>query len=273
MFELSWATSAATAQVARLAARISAAYPTLRPETVRALVVHSAEWTQRMLHTVPHFRRSGVRQLVRRYGFGVPSEERATRSARDALTLVYEGSIRPFVNGTLREMHVHELPWPREVLRSLGAANVLLRVTLSYFVEPNPSRRGYSSRYRYPSHGLRFDLKKPTETSAEFRKRINSKDLDDGEGRPDTSGDTSEWKIGELRNRGSLHADFWEGSAAALAERGVIAVYPVGGWWKEVKGRDRSEQGAPYSLVVSIETDEVEVDLWAAVAQQVGIET
>jgi hypothetical protein len=42
---LSWATSAATAQVARIAAAISADYPELWPETVRALVVHSAEWT------------------------------------------------------------------------------------------------------------------------------------------------------------------------------------------------------------------------------------
>ena len=39
------ATSAATAQAARLAARIAAAHPGLWPETIRALIVHSAEWT------------------------------------------------------------------------------------------------------------------------------------------------------------------------------------------------------------------------------------
>jgi hypothetical protein len=39
------ATSAATAQVARVAAIIAAEYPSLWPETLRALVVHSAEWT------------------------------------------------------------------------------------------------------------------------------------------------------------------------------------------------------------------------------------
>ena len=38
-----------------------------------------------------------------------------------------------------------------------------MRVTLSYFIEPNPSQRG-NSRYRYQSHGLRFDVKRPTET-------------------------------------------------------------------------------------------------------------
>jgi hypothetical protein len=48
LFVLSNATSAATAQVARIAAIVSAEYPSLRPETLRALVVHSAEWTPMM---------------------------------------------------------------------------------------------------------------------------------------------------------------------------------------------------------------------------------
>ena len=38
-------TSAATAQIARMAAQILADRPTLWPETVRGLIVHSAEWT------------------------------------------------------------------------------------------------------------------------------------------------------------------------------------------------------------------------------------
>ena len=275
VFDLSSGTSAATAQVARLGARIAAAYPALWPETIRALIVHSARWTPRMLQSVPPLVRRDVRRLVRRYGFGVPSEERAVRSARDALTLVHESAIHPFVDGKLREMHVHELPWPREALSALGATNVILRVTLSYFIEPNPSRRGHTSRYRYASHGLRFDLKKATETTPEFRKRINGKDLGEEEEKPDTSGDISEWRIGNIRNLGSLHSDLWLGSAADLAERGVLAVYPVSGWWKDLPKRDRSQHGARYALIVSIETDEVdvEVDLWTAVAQQIGIQT
>src|SRR5690606_29312895 len=42
------ATSAATAQAARLGAMLQAAHPTLWPETIRALIVHSAEWTEAM---------------------------------------------------------------------------------------------------------------------------------------------------------------------------------------------------------------------------------
>ena len=49
-----------------------------------------------------------------------------------------------------------------------------MRVTLSYFIEPQ-SRRvgGVRSRYRYESHSLRFDVKRPLETTNQFRKRIN----------------------------------------------------------------------------------------------------
>jgi hypothetical protein len=271
LFDLSWATSAASAQASRLAARIWATYPEFWPETVRALVVHSATWTRRMLQSVPPLRRTDMRRLLRRYGFGVPDEDRAIRSGRDALTLVHQGIIHPFRDGKLREMHVHALPWPKDALSQLAAATVLLRVTLSYFIEPNPSRRGRRSRYRYASHGLRFDLKRATESAAEFRKRINKKDLGEDEEKPDTSGDISEWKIGDTRNLGSLHSDFWEGSAVDLAEREVIAVYPVSGWWKDLPTRDRSDRGARYALVVSIETEAVGVDLWTPVAQQVGV--
>lgn len=272
-FVLSWATSAATAQAARLAALISAEYPTYWPETLRALVVHSAEWSAQMQ---THLRgASGKRaraKLVQRYGFGVPSAERALRSANDALTLVAQSSIRPFAEGKMGELHFFDLPWPRDVLAELGATPVRLRITLSYFIEPNPGRRGWKKRHRYASHGLRFDVKGPTESLEEFRKRLNKKALDEDEAKPSTGGDSSEWYLGEqARNRGSLHSDILSCNAADLAERGVIAVYPVSGWWKDQPKRDRSDLGARYALVVSVETPGVETDIWTPVAQQVGV--
>lgn len=42
------------------------------------------------------------------------------------------------------------------------------------------------------------------------------------------------WFLGEqTRNKGSVHSDIWVGTAADLAERGVIGIYPVSGWWKD----------------------------------------
>ena len=197
---------------------------------------------------------------------------RSLRSADDALTLVVQAQIAPFANRKMHEMHLHELSWPTEVLAGLGNASVRLRVTLSYFVEPNPGRRGWKKRHRYASHGLRFEVRKPTETTDEFRKRLNQRALDEDEEKPGIGGDSSDWYLGEkARNKGSLHSDLWVGTAADLAERGVIGVYPVGGWWKEQPKRDRSADGARYALVVSIETTATNVDLWTPVATEIGV--
>src|SRR5262245_14585217 len=272
-FVLSWATSAATAQVARMAAVIRADYPEYWPETVRALIVHSAKWTRAM---EAHLRGAGGKhgraKLVRRYGFGVPHLDRALRSANDALTLIAQSAIRPFSEGKMREMHVHELPWPKDALEELGQTAVRLRVTLSYFIEPNPGRRGWRRRHRYASHGLRFELKYPTETVNEFRKRLNQRALDEDEEKPAPGGDAAAWFLGEIaRNKGSIHSDIWVGTAADLAERSWVGIYPVSGWWKDQPKRDRSGLGARYALVISIETDGEEVDIWTPVAQQIGI--
>ena len=169
-------------------------------------------------------------------------------------------------------MHVHELPWPKEVLEELGETPVRLRVTLSYFVEPNPGRRGWRRRHRYASHGIRFEVKLPTETIAEFRKRLNQRALEEEEEKPSSAGNAAGWYLGEqTRNKGSIHSDIWVGTAADLAERGVVGIYPVSGWWKDQPKRDRSALGARYALVVSIETDAEGVDIWTPVAQQIGV--
>ena len=273
-FVLTWATSAAASQVARMAAIVSAEYPVLWPETIRALIVHSADWTRAMKARLQAAGGKTARaKLVRRYGFGVPNLERALRSADDALTLVAQGEIHPFVEGKLREMHLHELPWPKEALESLGENSVRLRVTLSYFVEPNPGRRGWQRRHRYASHGLRFEVRRPTESVEDFRKRINQRALDEDEAKPSSAGDRG-WTLGErARSKGSLHSDIWEGTAAELAERGAIGVFPVTGWWKEQPKRDRSDKAVQYALIVSIETQAADVDIWTPVAVEVGVPT
>jgi hypothetical protein len=268
------ATSAATALAAHMAATIAAEYPGFWPETVRGLLVHAAEWTQQMRAQMAAAGTSRRQRaaFIRRYGFGVPTAERALRSATDALTLVVQDTIHPFQRGALREMHLHDLPWPREELADLGEVPVKLRVTLSYFIEPSPTRRGAQSRYRYASHQLRFDLREPDEANDDFRKRINKKAKAEEEDRPTRSGEPDGWYVGsETRNRGSLHTDIWEGTAADLAARGLIAIYPVTGWWKELQARDQSHLGARYALLISIETPVEEVDIWTPVAIEAGI--
>lgn len=281
VFTTTNATSAAMALAARLAARIMVVYPRLWPETVRALIAHSAEWTEAMrrasLPTTGAATKADYRRLVQRCGFGVPDLDRALWSVDNSLTMVIEERLHPFQregskSPTLRDMHLYNLPWPREELEGLGDTQVEMRVTLSYFIEPNPSRRGVRSRYRYESHGLRFDVKRPFESVDEFRSRINVAARDEEEGTHRAHGSDPEWLIGkQTRHRGSLHADIWRGSAADLASRGSLAVYPAVGWWKTRQALERYDQAARYALVVSIKAPEVDVDLRTEVANRIGV--
>jgi len=267
------ATSAATAGAAHLGAVITAAYPAYWPETVRGVMVHAADWTETMWTEFAAVGngKQGREALVRRYGYGVPTAERCLRSATNALTMIIQETIHPFEHGRLQEMHLHDLPWPREALAELGAVPVQLRVALSYFIEPSPTRRGWRRRYRYASHQLRFELQRATETNDEFRKRLNKRVLDEEEERP-AGGDDAGWFLGsEARNRGSIHSDIWSGTGAELAARGRVAVFPVTGWWKELQSRDRSGLGARYALLISIESPAEDVDLWTPVAQEIGL--
>lgn len=267
------ATSAATAEAAHMATVITAQYPVFWPETTRGLMAHSARWTDQMTgrFTVAGTAKAAREALTRRYGYGVPTLDRCLRSATNALTIIVQDTIHPFDAGKLREMHLHDLPWPREALADLGEVPVQLRATLSYFIEPSPTRRGWRRRYRYASHQLRFELQRATETNDEFRKRLNKRALDEEEERP-TGGDDDGWFLGSrARNRGSLHSDIWDGTAAELAARGRVAVFPVTGWWKELRARDKSSLGARYALLLSIESPVENVDLWTPVAQQVGL--
>ncbi|WP_211310239.1 S8 family serine peptidase [Branchiibius hedensis] len=275
-FATTSATSAATAQVAAIAASISAAYPNLLPETVRALIVHSAQWTPAMRARFANrnANKGDLANLLRRYGMGVPSLERALRSATDALTLVAEGRIHPFEQSEnaskVREMNLHELPWPTDELESLGETEVSMRVTLSYFVEPNPSSRGWTGRYAYPSHGLRFATKRADENVNRFRQRINKRARVEGQRLPSSKTEKG-WLFGAAQQQkpGSLHADIWTGPAVDLASKGAIAVYPVAGWWQFRRAWDQSEKGVDYCLVISIEAPDVNIDLWTPVSQQI----
>lgn len=275
------ATSAASALGARMAAQLMAAYPKLRPETIRALIVHSAEWTAAMracyLPVLGDPSKSDYVNLIRHCGWGVPSLEHALWSAGNSLTLVVEDAVHPFKKikskGIVsRDMNLHALPWPRDQLLALPPdTQVELCVTLSYFVEPNPSARGTSSKFHYPSHRLRFDVQRPLDaTTADFVARINAAAEREDEGDAVDPKDP-DWLLGDRqRHRGSLHKDIWRGTAAELANRGFIAVYPAKGWWRTRPAQGRYDLPARYSLIVSIRTPETDVDLYTPIAQQVA---
>ncbi|MGY2990287.1 hypothetical protein ACVI1K_007634 [Bradyrhizobium sp. USDA 4508] len=94
-------TGAATAHAARMAGQILVARPGLWPETVRALIVHSAEWTPQMRARIDacNGAKGQIQALVRRYGYGVPDIGRALLSTVNDLTLIVEDQLQPFQRG------------------------------------------------------------------------------------------------------------------------------------------------------------------------------
>ncbi len=170
-------TSGAAALAAKMAAELKTRYPNYWPETIRALMVHSADWTSAMLNsrTFSNLTERERINVLRSVGYGVPIVEKAMYSASNSLTLVSEREIQPYkLDGSstkYNEYQLFTLPWPVDVLRDyLFDQDVKLTVTLSYFIEPNPGSRRYANHYQYHSHALDFAVIKPEEPLEVFQK-------------------------------------------------------------------------------------------------------
>jgi hypothetical protein len=268
-------TSGATALASRFGAELYSHYPFLWPETIRGLVVHSADWTPEMLGNRPinGLTTEQQQKLIRHVGYGVPNLERAKYSANNSLSLIAERTLRPYKLEDSRiqsnEFHLFDLPWPSEVLQDLLATQVSFKITLSYFIEPNPGNKQYEHAASYRSHGLRFKMKGSGERLNTFKARV-SKDMRD----PSYSAEASEsWILGNsIRDKGSIHKDIWIGTAADLATRNAIAVYPVGGWWKTRRKHNRFINTVRYSLIMTIETPGVNTDIYTPVLNMISID-
>ena len=263
-------TSAATAQAAWMSARIMSEYPDIWPETVRALLVHSANWSDKMKSQfLKGDKKTARRELLRSCGYGIPNLDIAIQCFNNTVNLVVQEEIQPYrPDGA---MNYHTIPWPSEVLQELGDMMVTMRVTLSYYIEPGPGEIGWQNKYRYPSCGLRFDVINNNETDDDFKKRINvamrgDNKKDKGEGK---SG-ADDWFLGsKSRDVGSIHSDFKKQSAINLCNANKIAIYPVIGWWRERKNLGFSNKKVRYSLIVSISTPEEKVDFYIPIVTQI----
>ena len=138
LFDTIWATSAATAQCSYIAAELMATYPDMHPETLRALIVHSARWTNAMKNQFgyPDTKTQGRKKLLRTCGYGVPDLARARDTLNNCVNMIIEDELQPYEKNStgspkMNEMHLHEIPWPQEILSSLENAEVKVRITLA----------------------------------------------------------------------------------------------------------------------------------------------
>ncbi len=277
-FTFSHDTSAATALAAKAVTELWSDYPDLWPETVRGLFVSSARWTPQMETHLPVKPQKGdYTPLFQRYGYGVPNLARARRSASNTLTLIVEDEITPYRlserkdRANSNEMRLFTLPWPKEELRRLGNAELTLRITLSTFIEPNPSEPSRGSKYRYASHNLRFKLNRADENAPQFMARI-SKLAETPVGPASNEDDL--WEYGSnRRDVGSIHIDQLKCKASDLARRNLLAVHPVEGWWKSKSRLGGELPKCRYALIVEIDGEHLQAELYAEVSAAIEAET
>jgi hypothetical protein len=280
-----WATSPATAQAAGMAGALAARFPGFWPETIRALMIHSAEWTGPMLKELNSASTKLQKvALARHFGYGVPSLTRALASAENDLVLLAQQELTPFQrrrhvddkgktklsDPSFKQIDYYDLPWPVNALEQLGEQQVALKVTLSYFIEPSPNWDAAIAPQRYQSFGLRFDLKRAEETDGQFYERVNGLERD-GSARVTAVPDGG-WTFGSNSiAAGSVHCDVWRGNGATLAARSKLAIYPVGGWWRDRIRLNRYSSLTRYSLAVSITSAHQDVKLYTDVANMIAI--
>lgn len=252
-------TSEATARAARFAANIWSVDPSLRPETVRGLMVHSASWTPAMVEQFPN-----IDERMAVCGYGVPSLPLARECARDRATVIIEGEMpnavlveepkakppkRPDTKQTdtkkKRLAKFFRLPVPEDLLLQDPNQQVELRVTLSYFAEPNTFRRQV-----YRGLDLKWDMQGSQETEEQFQRRINA--LLRTKGAKKDWDESFPWDIKiTRRSRGTVQSDRWTGAASFLAGPKLIGVYPVLGWWDQRALLETASM--PFSLIVTVQ--------------------
>lgn len=269
-------TSPSAAQAARMAAQIMATNEAHWPEMVRALMVHSAEWTPVMREELDAC--SGYKEryeVIRRFGYGVPQLSAALASAQNHLALTSQMEIQPFrMDGgrKFNECHYYQLPIPNSMLEELDNTEIEMKVTLSYFIEPNPGFSANVDPQRYQSFGLRYAHQRRNESIREFKHRVNNSEPADSFGASSASTD-SRWLLGaDSVSAGSLHSDVWVGPAIELLNRPWLCVRPVNGWWRNRTKPDVVGRESRYALVVSIKVPDVDIDLYTPIANTVGID-
>lgn len=288
-FSIMQATSAATGLAGKFIGELMATYPKLWPETIRGLVVHSAEWTDAMELELGKAKYS---ELLRIFGFGVPNLLKAKYSAKNALTMIAEKEFNVYGEvpdkngvthtrkGTLKKTRCSQvmyipLLWPRDLLESENFRDKKfnIKITLSYFVQPDPGERGYKNKYPYQSHRLRFDMQRPLESDTDFQTRINRFMNEDDDVQteetpvsPSQSQNRLKWLYGiSARTKGSIHKDILLNiTGAELADMRNIAIYSTNGWWKNDKSAE-IDTNTRFSLIVDVDAGDTEIDLYTPI--------
>ncbi len=249
-------TSFAAPKVSHIAARLAAELPDESCLLYRALIVQSARWPEWAIHE------ENKLNVIRQIGYGLPNVDRALSNSPHRITLMTTGERRIVA----KQAHIYQVKLPEE-LRSPGERfRILVEVTLSYKAQPRRTRR---NRRKYLSTWLDWECSKKGEDPKRFLARVLKEydapeDAEKGEG-------LFKWMLGKQkhhgiikdvsRSAGTIQKDWTFVNSFDLTEAFCIAVVGHEGW------NNDPEASVPYSLVVSFEAIEADIEIYAALAK------
>lgn len=254
-------TSFATPKVSYIVAQLLKLYPEEDINLLRALVVQGARLPN-------EFFKNPTTRSVKHFGYGIPSLERVTENTHQRATFYNTGNIRA------EEGHIYSLNIP-EFLRSPAEEyDILIEVTLSYTTKVRRTRQKTKS---YLSTWLDWTSSKVSEPFEDFKDyvlkeieenvTVYDKDVRNGMAGWD-------WKIksntrgtidGISRTNNTVQKDWTIIKSHELSNDMSFAVRGHKGW-------DKTNGEVPYSLVVSIEILNSNIEIYEAIKIQNEVE-
>jgi hypothetical protein len=257
-------TSFATPKVSYIVAQLLKLYPDEDVNLLRALVVQGAR--------LPNiFFENPTLKSIMHFGYGIPSLERVTKNTHQRVTFYNVGEIRA------EEGHIYSLNIPEFLRSPVEEYDILIEVTLSYTTKVRRTRQKTKS---YLSSWLDWTSSKVGESFDDFRDYVLKEIEDD-----DTIYDKDirngmngwNWKIksnsrgtveGISRTNSTVQKDWTIIKSHELPNDISFAVRGHKGW-------DKSNSENSYSLVVSIEVLNSNLEIYEAIRieNEVEIET
>jgi hypothetical protein len=257
-------TSFATPKVSNIVAQLLKLYPDEDINLLRALVVQGARLPN-------NFFENPTSKSIRHFGYGIPSLERVTKNTNQRVTFYNVGEIRA------EEGHIYSLNIPEFLRSPVEEYDILIEVTLSYTTRVRRTRQKTKS---YLSSWLDWTSSKVGESFEDFRDYVLKEIEED-----DTTYDIDvrngmsgwNWKIksnsrgsvdGISRTNSTVQKDWTIIKSYELPNDISLAVRGHKGW-------DKENGEISYSLVVSIEVLNSNLEIYEAIRieNEVEIET
>ncbi len=253
-------TSYAAPKVSHIAGAVLNEIPAATSNLLRALIVQSARLPE------DKFRNPSI-DNIRMYGYGIPSKIRATQNFAERITLTAESKI------SAKQAEIYTIKIPEELNRVGDEYDILIEVTLAFTSKTRRTRRLTKS---YLSTWLDWQSSKFGESYNQFKTRVSLYSEGDEIEEEDDSAENIPWCIREnvswgsvkglRRQDSSLQKDWLVAKSYNLPEEFSIAIIGHKGWEKDIT------EEIPYSVVVSFEVLNAEIDIYNLIRVENEIE-